>query len=159
MDGTSGYLVLAPNRDIWGDLAGRLSLNERSVLMAKSRGSRLGASGWKTAFLRLFPMWAQEAYWELIDAQRKSAVVASRARKALQINLPKPAGGFRPITLLEESLKSIEGPVARRRVQARAKLGDQGIYSRCNLAGETGKLAACEVLYTDTLGLRRRYNT
>ena len=63
-------------------------------------------------------------------------MIADRARKALQINLLKLARDFWPTTLLEECLKAIENGVARRKVQAQAKLGDGAIYSRCKLAGE-----------------------
>ena len=53
--------------------------------------------------------------------------------------------------MLEESFKAIEGVVCRRRLARRAALPDGAVYSACNLAGEPGKAAACEVLYADAL--------
>ena len=146
-----GYLLLGRSEGFWGDLVRPLSLQERSRIMRSSRSSRPGPSWWKTAFWDLFPDWACEAYWLLVDVQRATGIVASPAKRALQVNLPKPSGGFRPVTLLEETLKAIEGPVARRRVTARRGLSDGEVYSACNLAGEPGRVATAEVLYTDVL--------
>eukprot|EP00972_Heterocapsa_arctica_P035967 5291572-Heterocapsa_arctica.AAC.1 len=53
--------------------------------------------------------------------------------------------------MLEESFKAIEGPVARRMTATRRGLADGAVYSATNLAGEPGRCAASEVLYTDAL--------
>ena len=87
----------------------------------------------------------------LIDTQRQCALVATRSKSALQYNMAKPQGGFRPITFLEESLKAIEGLVARRRRLARRPLRDGTVYCAANQAGESGRQAASAVLYLDTL--------
>ena len=68
-----------------------------------------------------------------------------------QVHIHKAAGGKLPLAMSEESLKSIEGPATRRRVQARMRLDVGQIYAPANLAGEVGFHAAAESLYTDCL--------
>ena len=58
---------------------------------------------------------------------------------------------MRPLTILEESFKVIEGPVARRKTDARRTWLDGTVYQTFNLAGEIAKRAAPEVLHTDAL--------
>ena len=53
--------------------------------------------------------------------------------------------------MLEESFKAIEGPIARRKTQARRTWPDGTVYYPFNLAGEVAKRATSEVLYTDAL--------
>ena len=101
--------------------------------------------------MELFPVWAQEAYWDLIDTMRLSTLLADRSKDAIQVNLTKEAGGYRPLVMLEETLKAVEGPVARRRVSRRSSLVPGHVYSQCNLAGEAGCRAAQEVMYGDAL--------
>ena len=119
--------------------------------MQHSKLSRPGPSYWKTAFLVLFPEWAQEAYWDLIDTQRACGIIAAASKKAIQVHLDKPSGGVRPLTMLEESFKAIEGPIARRKTQARRTWPDGTVYYQFNLAGEVSKRATSEVLYIDAL--------
>ena len=92
--------------------------------------------------MELFPVWAQEAYWDLIDTMRLSTLLADRSKDAIQVNLTKEAGGYRPLLMLEETIKAVEGPVARRRVSRRSSLVPGHVYSQCNLAGEAGCRAA-----------------
>ena len=68
--------------------------------------------------------------------------------------MQKKDGGWRLLTMLEESFKAVEGPVARRKVQVRAALGDGTVFSATNLAGESRRRATGEVLYVDALRLR-----
>ena len=119
--------------------------------MQGTRHSRPGPSYWKTAFLVFFPPWAQEAYWDLNDTQRTSRIVASAVKKAIQVHLDKPTGGVRPLTMLEESFKAIEGPPARRKAWARRVWPVSTVYCAFNLAVEIYKRVASEVLYTDAL--------
>ena len=63
----------------------------------------------------MFPEWAQEAYWDLIDTQRACKIIATETKKAIQVNLDTTNGGVRPVTMLEELLKTVEGPVASRK--------------------------------------------
>ena len=103
------------------------------------------------AFLLWFPEWAQEAYWDFIDTRRACGIIAATIKKASQVNLDKSTGGVRRLTMLEESFKAIEGPVARRKTNARREWSDGTTYPPANLAGERGKRAASEVLYTDAM--------
>ena len=57
----------------------------------------------------------------------------------------------RPLTMLEDSLKAIEGPVARRKTKARHAWPDGTVNVPFNLAGEISKRTASEVLYIDVL--------
>ena len=150
-NGEEGFCLLVPTGDVWGDLVRPLSTRERADAERRSKWSRPGPSWWKVAFVQLFPDWAREAYWLLTDVQRECGLIASVTKKAVQVNLGKPTGGFRPVAMLEESLKVIEGPVARRRVRARRSMPDGSVYSAANLAGESGRQAAAEVLYLDAL--------
>ena len=53
--------------------------------------------------------------------------------------------------MLEESFKAIEGPVVRRKTEARRSWPDGTVYQPFNLAGEVAKRATSEVLCTDAL--------
>ena len=105
-----GGIIYVSGWTHWGDLLGPLSLSERKKIVKGSRHSRPCPSYWKTAFLVLFLAWAQEAYWDLIDTQRRCRIISSFIKNATQVHLDKLSGGFRPLTMLEESLKAIEGP-------------------------------------------------
>ena len=119
--------------------------------MQHSKLSRPSPEYWKAAFLAYFLEWAQEAYWDPIDTQRASGIIAAPTKMAVQVNLDKPSGGVRPLTMLEESFKAIEGPIARRKTEARRGWPDGTVYQPFNFAGEIAKRAAPEVLYTDAL--------
>ena len=123
---------------------GPLTLQERSDVIRRLRGSKPGPSGWKLEFLSLFPSWVQEIYWSMVDLQRGVGLVAPSLKTALQVHLPKPDGGWRPLTMLEEGFKAIEGPVTRR-------LNSQPFFSNSNLAFRPGAPAAGEVLHLDVL--------
>ena len=119
--------------------------------MQGSKYSRPGLSYWKTAFLGLFLEWAQEAYWDLIDTQRECRIIASPIKQATQVHLDKLTGGVRPLTMLEESLKAIEGPPARRRAFQRGEWRIGAVYFDFNLAGELHIRATLEVLALDAM--------
>jgi hypothetical protein len=80
----------------------------------------------------------------MLDLQRGVGPVAPTLKTALQVHLPKPDGGWRPLTMLEEGFKAIEGPVTRR-------LNSQPFFSNSNLAFRPGAPAAGEVLHLDVL--------
>ena len=147
----TGFLVCCAALTEWGDLLRPTPSGERSRIMRRGRGSRPGLSCWKPAFLPLYPAWAQEAYWLLVDTQRACCMVATALKTGLQVHLLKPSGGYRPLTMLEDSFKAIEGPVTRRKLDVRSRLSVGDVYSGANLAGESGRRAASEVLYLDVL--------
>ena len=91
-----------------------LTLSERSKWLTKMGGSRPGPSGWKMQFLSFFPEWVQDILWLSLDIQRQYGVIAPSLKRAVQVNLAKPKGGWRPLTMLEEAFKVIEGPVTNR---------------------------------------------
>ena len=70
---------------------------------------------------------------------------------AVQVSLNKPSAGVGRLSMLEESSKAIEGPVARRKTEARRTWPNGTVYHSFNLAGEVAKRAAPEELYTDAL--------
>ena len=135
----------------WGNLTGPSSPQERKDLATRSRNSCPGISGWKNLFILLFPSNVQDAYWDSLDAQRSSSILDPPLGVSRQVHLDKPCGGFRPISLLEESLKAIEGLLARRKTEARSRLESDTIYCNLNLCGEKGTLAAQEAMYTDSM--------
>ena len=51
---------------------------------------------------------------------------------ARQGHLDKPAGGVRPISLLEEALKAMDGLLAQRKTEVRAIQGKGRAYSALN---------------------------
>ncbi|CAE7809936.1 unnamed protein product, partial [Symbiodinium necroappetens] len=128
-----------------------LSASERSKWISKMSASRPGPSGWKLCFLLFFPSWVQELFWLMLDIQRQHACIAPSLLQAVQVNLPKPKGGWRPLTMLEESYKAIEGPVTHRLLSARAALPAGAVYSATNRAYEPGQSAAADVLYLDVM--------
>ena len=142
-----GHLYIAARSMEWDDLLAPLSVEERSKLMLKQKNTGPGPSFWKISFLPLFPAWSQEAYWSSTDIQRCTAMVSEDAKFVIQCNLLKENGGFRPLSMLEESLKVIEGPVARRRISCRSAHPDGHVYSATNLVSVAGRHATTEVLY------------
>ena len=128
-----------------------LTASERTALKRKMRRSRPGPSQFKLAFLDLFPAWAEEAYWESLDIQRACSMIAECLKYALQINMPKPAGGHRPLTMLEEDFKAIEGAATRRQVAPRKSRYSDPVYSLLNKGYSPGVAAAPEALYLDAL--------
>ena len=101
--------------------------------------------------MAFFLAWAQEAYWDLIDTQRKCRIISSSFKNATQVHLDKPSGGFRPLTMLEESFKAIEGPPARRKALKRIEWDVGVVFYAFNLAGEIHIRATTEVLCLDAL--------
>ena len=129
----------------------RLEPDQREHWNHKMRWSRTGRSGFKLAFLPLLPGWCQALFWELTDIQRETALIAPSNKKAIQFNLPKSSGGFRPLSMMEEAFKLIEGPVTQRIATSRSQLELGTVYSKTNLAYEKKQAATSEVLYTDCL--------
>ena len=78
-------------------------------------------------------------------------MVATEMKKATQVNLDKAAGGQKPLTMLEESLEAIEGPVACRKNKARQQWPTGTVYPSSNISGEAKRRAAAEVLNIDAL--------
>ena len=99
----------------------------------------------------MFPEWAQETYWDRIDTQRACKIIATETKKAIQVNLDKANGGVRPITLLEESLKAVEGPVASRQNKEIQKWPTGNVYPPVNISSKIKKRAASDVLQTNAL--------
>lgn len=129
-----------------------LLFSERVDLLRRLRGSRPGPSGFKLEFLGLFPLWVQELFWSSLDLQRSSGTVASCLKTALQVHLPKSDGGWRPLSMLEEGFKAVEGPVTRRlNRQFDPWEPSRSPFSSVNLAFQRGVSAASEVLYLDVL--------
>lgn len=151
IDFPHGGFVYASGWTTWRNITGPLNKQERSRITQHSKHSRPGPSYWKIAFLHLFPECAQEAYWDLIDTQRASGIIAAATRMAAQVKLDKPSGGVRPLNMLEKSFKAIEGPVARRKAEARSTWPNGTVYLPFILAGDVAKRAPPEVLYTDAL--------
>ena len=88
-----GGIVFSSGLTKWGNIAGPFSKQERASIMQHSKLPRPGPSCWKTAFLVLFPEWAQEAYWDLIDTQRACGIIAAAFKIVIQVHLDKPFGG------------------------------------------------------------------
>ena len=90
-------------------------------------------------------------HWDVIDTQRACGKIAVAFNIAIQVHLDKPSGGIGTLTMLEESFKAIEGPIARRKTRARRTWPDGTVYFPFNLAGEVAKRATSNVLNTDAL--------
>ena len=97
-----GGIIYSSGWTNWGDLLRPHGHKEKNSVMNKSKYSRPGPSFWKVAFLRMFPVRAQDAYGNLIDTQRACGIIASCNKKDTQVNLGKSTGGVRPLTMLEE---------------------------------------------------------
>ena len=87
----------------------------------------------------------------MIDTQRACNVVATKIGKATQVNLEKAFGGVRPLTMSEESLKAVEGPIASRNNQARTQWPTGTVYPDSNISGEAQHRAAAYVLQIDAI--------
>lgn len=134
------------------DCVAPLTASEQADVLRRLCGSRPGPSGFKLGFLLLFPPWVQQLYWSALDLQRRTGLVASCLKSALQVHLPKPDGGWRPLSMLEEGFKAIEGPVTRR-LNKQADPWDLSVspFSSTNTAYQSGVSAASEVLHLDVL--------
>ena len=88
-----------------------VSSEEQQFLLAKFRPSRPGSSGWKVCYIEAFPPDVQQLYWQCLDLLRMIGAVPPSLQHATQIHLPKPSGGWRPLSMLEESFKAIEAVV------------------------------------------------
>eukprot|EP00439_Symbiodinium_sp_Y106_P055377 s232_g7.t1 len=108
-------------------------------------------SGWKLAFLDFYPDHVQQLYWRSIDFQRRSGIVASTLKEALQVHLSKASGGWRPLSLMEEGFKAIEGPLNQRLAATIQQDKDGELYSLLNMGYAPGYPAAPHVLYLDAL--------
>ena len=78
-----------------------------------------------------------------------SSLLSSKTRP--RYTWTKLLGGFRLLTMLEESLKAIEGPPARRRALKRSEWRAGVVFLDFNLAGELHIRATLEVLVLDAL--------
>ena len=147
------WLLMRLGHERRSDVAevGPLTCAEREKWLCKMKASRPGPSGWKLYYLRLFPEWVQDIYWTMLDVQRLRAIVVPCIKTALQVNLAKAKGGWRPLTMLEEEFKAIEGPTTQRCSLARSLLPVGEVCSRHNLAYERKQPAAADVLYLDAL--------
>ena len=56
-----------PNNNPWKDLIGPTTKAERHRMIINSKNSSPGLVDWKLYYLPLYPDWAQEAYWKLVD--------------------------------------------------------------------------------------------
>ena len=91
-----------------------VSPEEQQFLLAKFRPSRPGPSGWKVCYIEAFPPDVQQLYWQCLDLLRMIGTVPPSLQHATQIHLPKPSGGWRPLSMLEESFKAVEAVVVSR---------------------------------------------
>ena len=67
----------------------------------------------------------------------------------MKVNLDKAFGGVRPLTVLEESFKAIEGFAASRTNQARQQWSTGTVYPPSNISGEIKRRAAGQVFEID----------
>ena len=128
-----------------------VSPEEQQFLLAKFRPSRPGPSGWKVCYIEAFPPDVQQLYWQCLDLLRMIGTVPPSLQHATQIHLPKPSGGWRPLSMLEESFKAVEAVVASRLAVQRDPWHSDAPFSRFNRAYSKGVAAAPEVLYLDCL--------
>ena len=148
--GTTLTLVIRWATPVCRQLVSPLTPQERQRL-SRVTFSRPGGSGWKLAFVHLYPPWIQDLFWGSLDMQRATAMVADVLEEVQQLNAPKPDGGFRPLWMLEEAAKAIDAPVTRRLAGARDAWGADDTYARSGRAYRKGVAAAPEVLYGDVM--------
>ena len=130
---------------------GPVSATEKRWLLAKFRNSRPGPSGWKICYIEAFCDAIQSTYWDCLNMLRLLGTAPPSLLYAEQVHLPKPAGGWRPLSMLEESLKAVEAPVISRLSSGRDPSLPDSPYSSLNRAYCKGVAAAAEVLYLDCL--------
>ena len=134
------YAPVAPTTD-----------GEQRLLLTKFRHSRPGPSGWKVCYLGAFPDEVQQLYWRCLNALRLFGTVPPSLLCSQQVHLAKPAGGWRPLSMLEENIKAVEAPVAARLAAQRSPWHSDAPRSQLNRAYSKGVSAASEVLYLDCL--------
>ena len=147
----SSFLVLRITEPPAYELVGRASPAEIAALTSRFRHSRPGPSGWKLCYIEAFPRAFQSAFWHAVDLQHLTGVVSATFLRADQLHLPKPSGGWRPLSMIEEHVKAIEAPVVERLALSRAGWSTDTPFSVLNRAYTKGVSAATEVLYLDSL--------
>ena len=146
-----GPLILRAQEKPDYTLVRPVSPEEQQFLLAKFRPSRPGPSGWKVCYIEAFPPDVQQLYWQCLDLLRMIGTVPPSLQHATQIHLPKPSGGWRPLSMLEESFKAVEAVVASRLAVQRDPWHSDAPFSRFNRAYSKGVAAAPEVLCLDCL--------
>eukprot|EP00854_Cymbomonas_tetramitiformis_P027323 gene27323-33660_t len=124
----------------WGDVTRRLSGTEWNTLISGGQGIAPGLSVMKLSFLRFFPREVQECFRELIDtmlALRPIPVILKRVRIVCIPKTPKP--GHRPLSMVEELFKAVEGTLFARLEDVRDALPAGAILSEHNVAYDRGR--------------------
>jgi len=80
-------------------------------------------------------------------------------KTAIQLNAQKPAGGWRPLSMVETTAKFIDAIFVKRKLAIRKLLPPGAIYSAYNLGGEKGYEAATEVLYLNIMVIEDHLST
>ena len=124
------------------------SLEKREFLRAcaRSAGSCPGLSQFKVAFARRFPGVSEALClaWSLLW---RWGVAPDHWKTTLLVSIPKQAGGYRPIGLVEESLKVLEG-IPMRRFCGIADKRPGSVLSRFNYGFAAGLAGCAEVLHS-----------
>jgi hypothetical protein len=79
-----------------------------------------------------------EAHIAYINAMLKLRLLPHRLKEVLIVCIAKETGGFRPLSLFEEILKTVEGTVTHRIANARAKIGSR-VLSETNSVYAKGR--------------------
>eukprot|EP00854_Cymbomonas_tetramitiformis_P010054 gene10054-11896_t len=100
----------------WGDVTRRLSDTEWNSLISGGQGTAApGLSVMKLNFLRFFPREIQECFRELIDTMLALRLIPFILKRVRIVCIPKtPKPGHRPLSMVEELFKVVEGTLFAR---------------------------------------------
>ena len=132
----------------WGHPLGRVTPEERKVILSMQPGKSPGGSGMKMACLQYFPEWMQDLTVLAVDALLLTGLMPPWINTGVVVHLLKHDGGLREVTLQEELLKASDGLVVARVERVRGGLATGRVLSGMNVAYEKGR-SATEVVDLD----------
>jgi hypothetical protein len=109
----------------WGELTGPLTASEENRAFRDFGGKTPGMSGYKSSMLQPFPPWMREALVACMSTTM-TLRLTEQAEGGAHSVYSKGGGGYRPFSLFEELLKTVEGTVTRRITRVRGR----GYYLR-----------------------------
>ena len=132
---------------LWGDMNTRMSAEEERVLCHSPKPSKApGKSTLKVWVTQFFPDWVRKLLHAIVNIMLVLGLIPESAKLIQICCIPKPAGGFRPLSLAEEVVKAAEGVLAKRLTTARHTLGEGTVLGAMNAAYDRGRAGTSYVL-------------
>ena len=116
-----------------------------------------GLTGTKVAYLRFPPPWVFDLFIATLNCMLTLSLIPEQLKAIVVVCIPKPASGYRPLSLYEEILKAADYILTNRITNVRAKKKVGEVLSGLNAAydkkrqGTTQVIAINECVKEDSL--------